>query len=146
MTNKGPQVVPSIVISDTLPGQVQYVVDPTTRSPCRYNATLRVVTCQLGQLAVGRSVTILIMVRPTSSQPFTNCAQVSSTRPDPNTNDNRSCITIQIGTSSSMSIESPATGDSGSVIGYFRSIWGVLADLVVGHIEAALLGEGASGP
>jgi uncharacterized repeat protein (TIGR01451 family) len=136
VANQGPQVAQSVVVSDTLPGQVQYG-GSTPLAACTYNATLRVVTCQLGQLAVGQSATILIMVRPTSSQPFTNCAQVSSTTPDPNANDNRSCITIQIGTSSSLSIESPATGDSGSVTGFFRSIWGVLADLVVGHTQAA---------
>jgi uncharacterized repeat protein (TIGR01451 family) len=138
VTNQGPQVAQSVVVSDTLPGQVLYTGYTTTNGTCTY-ATTRVVTCQLGQVAIGQSVRIgITTVRPTSSgQPFTNCAQVSSTTPDPNANDNRSCITIQIGTSSSMSIESPATGDSGSVIGFFRSIWGVLADLVVGRIEAA---------
>jgi hypothetical protein len=74
---------------------VQYVSSSTTQGTCTYVTKARSVTCGLGQLAAGQSVTVQILVTSTSLQPITNCAVVSSTTPDPDPSNNRSCFILQ---------------------------------------------------
>jgi uncharacterized repeat protein (TIGR01451 family) len=93
-TNRGLTPASNVVISDTLPGEVQYLSSSTIQGTCSYDTATRIVTCQLGQLAPGQSVTAGVGVMPTSLQPFTNCAQVSSTPLDVDLSNNQSCITL----------------------------------------------------
>lgn len=95
VTNPGLIPAQSVVISDTLPSQVRYVRSLARQATCTYDIVTRVVTCRLlGWLAVGQRVTVSIIVTSSSSQPFTNCAQVNSTTPDPDPSNNQSCITL----------------------------------------------------
>jgi uncharacterized repeat protein (TIGR01451 family) len=95
-TNRGPGPAGGVVISDTLPVEVQYVSSSITQGTCTYDAGTRSVTCLLGKpgLDVGKSVTASILVTSTSLQPITNCAQVSSKTPDPDLSNNQSCSTL----------------------------------------------------
>ena len=95
-TNRGPGPADGVVISDTLPVEVQYISSSITQGTCTYDAGTRSVTCLLGKpgLDVGKSVTASILVTSTSLQPITNCAQVNSTTPDPDLSNNQSCITL----------------------------------------------------
>jgi uncharacterized repeat protein (TIGR01451 family) len=96
-TNRGLSPAKDVVISDTLPSEVQYVSSSIMQGMCTYSTSTRIVTCLLGRpgLGVGQTVTASIVVTSTSSQPITNCAQVSSIPPDADPSNNQSCITLQ---------------------------------------------------
>jgi uncharacterized repeat protein (TIGR01451 family) len=83
VTNRGPDPATNVVVTDTLPSGVTFV----SASPgCVHSAG--VVTCNLGTIPAGDSVTITIVVTPTAPGTISNTATVTSDTLDPNTANN----------------------------------------------------------
>jgi|GEM_PF-1749578 len=83
VTNRGPDPATKVVVTDTLPSGVTFV----SASPwCVHSAG--VVTCNLGTIPAGDSVTITIVVTPTAPGTISNTATVTSDTLDPNTANN----------------------------------------------------------
>jgi uncharacterized repeat protein (TIGR01451 family) len=83
VTNNGPDAAANVVVTDTLPSGVTFV----SASPGCVHAA-GVVTCNLGTIAVGDSVTITIVVTVTAPGTISNTATVTSDTLDPNTANN----------------------------------------------------------
>ena len=85
-TNHGPSVASSVTVSDPLPAGTTFVSATTSAGTCSESAGT--VSCSLGDLAVGETVTIVITVTVGASVPagpLTNTATASSPTPDPTT-------------------------------------------------------------
>jgi uncharacterized repeat protein (TIGR01451 family) len=83
VTNLGPDAATNVVVTDTLPSGVTFV----SASPgCVHSAG--VVTCNLGNIPAGDSVTITIVVTVTAPGTISNTATVTSDTLDPNTANN----------------------------------------------------------
>jgi len=83
VTNGGPDAATNVVVTDTLPSGVTFV----SASPgCVHSAG--VVTCNLGNIPAGGSVTITIVVTVTAPGTISNTATVTSDTLDPNTANN----------------------------------------------------------
>jgi uncharacterized repeat protein (TIGR01451 family) len=83
VTNHGPDPATNVVVTDTLPSGVMFV----NASPgCVHSAG--VVTCNLGNIPAGGSVTITIVVTVTAPGTISNTATVTSDTLDPNTANN----------------------------------------------------------
>jgi uncharacterized repeat protein (TIGR01451 family) len=71
VTNNGPGTATGVVLSDTLPGSVIFVSASATQGTCSGTAT---VTCLLGTINAGNTVTVTIQVKPTQAGVITNTA------------------------------------------------------------------------
>ncbi len=105
-TNAGPSVAPNVVYSDTLPAGTTFrsaVVETGTGS-CTLDqeqvegtATLDIVKCSTGALAVGATSSVLITVdTPLDARSITNTGSVGSGGLDPNSPDNASTVTAAL--------------------------------------------------
>jgi len=83
VTNRGPDAATNVVVTDTLPSGVTFV----SASPGCVHAA-GVVTCNLGNIPAGGSVTITIVVTVTAPGTISNTATVTSDTLDPNTANN----------------------------------------------------------
>ncbi len=94
--NAGPTSADNVVVTDTLPGGVAFGSATATQGTC----ATPTVTCNVGTLTNGETVTVTIMVTPTmlitSPVVVTNRAGVSSTTADPSLADNLAMITTTI--------------------------------------------------
>jgi uncharacterized repeat protein (TIGR01451 family) len=93
--NNGPVPATGVGVTDTLPAGVTFVSASSTQGTCT-NAS-GTVTCPVGNLAVGATVTITINVTaPVSPGSITNTAVVAGNEFDPNTANNRASAATQI--------------------------------------------------
>jgi hypothetical protein len=81
-------VATGVQVADTLP-PVAFVSATSTQGACSGTST---VTCSIGMLGVGSSVTITIVVTPQAIGPITNAATVAGDQSDPNPNNNSATI------------------------------------------------------
>ena len=86
VTNNGPAVSTGVTTTDVLPSSVAFVSVTSTAGTCTESGG--VVTCSLGGLAVGQTVTSTIVVIPTAAGAITNAASVSGNEPDPDSSNN----------------------------------------------------------
>ena len=86
VTNNGPGSAASVQLTDSLPVNVQFVSATSTAGSCAQTGST--VTCNLGDLSSGSSVTVTIIVTPKKAGTITNTAQVTSISPDPNAANN----------------------------------------------------------
>jgi len=88
----------NVTLIDTLPANVTFVSATSSQGSCTQSAG--VVTCNIGLMARGREVRVLIVVRPTTAGTLTNMALVEASEPDPNTSNNRATenTTVSSGT------------------------------------------------
>jgi uncharacterized repeat protein (TIGR01451 family) len=90
VTNEGPLSANGVTLTDTLPKNAGFASASTTQGTCAAKPAKRLVTCNLGNLAAGATVTVSISVKPTAKGTIVNTAQVTaSSPPDPNTTNNR---------------------------------------------------------
>jgi uncharacterized repeat protein (TIGR01451 family) len=90
VTNDGPLVASGVTLTDTLPKNAGFGSATTTQGSCTVKPTKRLVTCALGYVATGATITVTISVKPTSKGTITNTAEVRSTSPpDPNAANDR---------------------------------------------------------
>jgi uncharacterized repeat protein (TIGR01451 family) len=86
--NDGPGAATSVTVVDTLPAGTRFVSARTGQGSC--SRAGRKVTCDIGELAAGGSVTVTVVVTaPPRPGRLTSAASVSSAAEDPNAGDNR---------------------------------------------------------
>lgn len=85
ISNSGPDSADNVVMTDTLPAEVSYV---SNDSGCSENSG--VVTCNLGTIPNGSSVTVEIVVTAVTAGQPSNTVTVSSDTIDPNSGNNAS--------------------------------------------------------
>lgn len=91
VTNLGPAVAKDVVVTDTLPASLTFVSATPSVGSCAHAAGI--VTCGLGDMAVGDLVTIAIVTETEALGEVTdlipqNVVEVSSTTPDPDLSNN----------------------------------------------------------
>ena len=99
VTNKGPIVGHRVVLNERLPGQT--IISMTT-SQGGVSLGSGLVTARLGDLAVGASASVTIVVMPTIDGTGPAVATVNGMEVDPNTADNQAVANVQV-------IEPPGT-------------------------------------
>ena len=92
-TNNGPAAATNVMVADTLPPGVSFVSATTTQGNCNGSGP---VNCNLGNLAVGGSAIITIIVTPSASGQITNSATVSASESDFDSTNNTASTTTLI--------------------------------------------------
>ena len=93
MTNKGPSDAQEVKLVDTLPAGLAYV----SSSGASCEAAGQTVTCALGTITAGSSVTVELVTQPAGSRaPTRTRPSVSSTTPDPDPGNNSSEATVKV--------------------------------------------------
>jgi uncharacterized repeat protein (TIGR01451 family) len=100
VTNKGPDVATSTVISDATPVGTTFVVATTSVGTCTAPAVgaTGTLTCKVGSLARGAKVTITMTVKDTlpAGSTLTNTGRASSGTPDPNAINNAATVKTSV--------------------------------------------------
>ena len=99
VTNRGPSDAADVTLTDTLPGSVEFA---SASAGCAEAAGT--VTCALGTLGSGDSVTVSIVVSTTAVSTITNSATVSSSVADPSTGDNTATETTTVSPAADLSV------------------------------------------
>ncbi len=86
VTNNGPAAT-AASLTDTLPDTVLLLSATSTQGSC-IDPPGGTVTCDLGTVTSGATVTVTIVVRPTRLGPITNTVRVAGVQPDPNRTNN----------------------------------------------------------
>ena len=87
VVNNGPETAKSVIVTDTLPENVDFVsAVPDNGSSCSHDSGT--ITCHLGDLADQAMVTIPIVVTPTTGGTFTNNVSVAGNITDSDSNNN----------------------------------------------------------
>ena len=94
-TNNGPQPATGVTMTDTLPNGVTFVSATTPQGSCSETST-GTVTCSIGTLANGASVTITIVGRATRVGGANNTVSIQGNEPDGTANNNTARFTTQV--------------------------------------------------
>ncbi len=117
VSNAGPSQAADVVVTDTLPDGLSFQAE-TSDSRCTVAAA--VVTCSLGDLAVGEvaAFTIGVDVASDATGTLTNAAVVAATTTDPDESDNRSAAPGLVERTSAYELTKvgPATATQGDTI------------------------------
>ena len=97
--NNGPYTGTAVTLTDTLPAAANFA---SASAGCTEAGGT--VTCTLGTMASGDSVTVSIVVRPTVVSTITNTASVSSGVADPSTGDNTATETTTVNPAADLSV------------------------------------------
>jgi uncharacterized repeat protein (TIGR01451 family) len=84
--NNGPSRATGVTVTDNLPGGVSYQSATPSQGSCEHSSGT--VTCNLGAIAGGGSVTVAIQVTPLSDGTITNTASVQGAQTDPSSANN----------------------------------------------------------
>jgi len=97
VTNHGPDKAVGVSVTDQLPKNAGYGSTTTTQGSCTLKPSKTAVVCTVGTMASGGSVTITLVVKPTSKGTITNTATATLTSPtDPNTTNNTATATTTV--------------------------------------------------
>jgi uncharacterized repeat protein (TIGR01451 family) len=91
--NNGPDTAHNVQMSDPLPIQVDFVSVSTTQGTC---IGAQLITCQLGTIASGASVTITIFVKPATTGLIRNTATTVGQEAETNTANNTASTTTLV--------------------------------------------------
>ena len=99
VTNKGPDIAVSTVVSNATPAGTSFVSFMTSAGTCTAPAlgATGTLSCKVGNLASGVKATVTMTVRDTAAagSTLTDTGRASSNTPDPNTKNNN--VTIKTG-------------------------------------------------
>jgi uncharacterized repeat protein (TIGR01451 family) len=93
VTNNGPSPDTNVQVGDPMPINQTYVSSQTTKGTCTGGAIL---SCSLGTLQVGESVTITLVTQPTSTGKQTNTATVVGDLPETNLENNTASASVLV--------------------------------------------------
>ena len=85
--NNGPSTATQVVITDSLPATVTYLSSSSTQGTCSRSG--QVVTCAIGTMAAGATVTVTIRVRPLQPGTILNATAIVGAEAETNTANNR---------------------------------------------------------
>ncbi len=85
--NNGPSTATQVVITDSLPATVTYLSSSSTQGTCSVSG--KVVTCAIGTMPVGATVTVTIRVRPLQPGTIRNVTVIVGAEAETNTANNR---------------------------------------------------------
>ena len=94
VTNLGPDPVSDATVIDILPGSATFVSATPDQGSCEHVAGI--VTCAIGAMSFGQTVTITIIVTPTVVGDAVNNVTVTSSLEDPNTDNNSDTETTDV--------------------------------------------------
>ena len=83
-----------VMLTDTLPSGVTFVSASSTQGTCSQADGM--VTCNLGTVAGGATVTVTIVIQPTQIGTLNNSATVTAAETDPNTSNNSASATTGV--------------------------------------------------
>jgi len=89
----GSTAATGVVVTDTLPGGVNFVSAVPSQGSCSGTAT---VTCNLGTVNGGAGATVTIVVTPTAAATLNNTASVTANEADPNSANNSATATTTV--------------------------------------------------
>jgi len=98
-TNNGPQTADDVIVTDDLPAELIYVSDDFG---CAEAAGR--MTCDLGQLALGQTVTIKVIVAAPTVGNWTNSSEITTSTFDPDPSDNASSADLLVGPAADLMI------------------------------------------
>ncbi len=120
VANNGPSVTGATTVTDTLPTETTFVSATPTAGSCSQAAGT--ITCDLGSMAAGDTVTISVTidVDPSSTGVLTNTATVVGDLPDPNPLDNDDTVATSPSPEADLVIDktAPATYTPGEPVSY----------------------------
>ena len=122
VSNSGPDAASDVTVSDPLPAGTSFVSATTSAGTCNHSSAT--VSCTLGDLAVGATVTIVVTVTvgaSVSPGPLTNTATASSPTPDPTSSNNTATDTTEVVAFADLAVTktaSPATVHAGENVTY----------------------------
>jgi uncharacterized repeat protein (TIGR01451 family) len=90
--NNGPDTDTGVTIADPMPAGNTFVSATTTQGTCTGGAIL---SCNIGTMAAGATVTITLVTTPSTVGAQTNTANVAGSRPETNTGNNSATATVQ---------------------------------------------------
>jgi uncharacterized repeat protein (TIGR01451 family) len=91
--NNGPDAATQVTLADPLPVGTAFVSVSTTQGTCTGGA---LISCNLGTVPTGSTVTITLVVRATQAGTLTNTATVVGKEPESNTANNQATATTQV--------------------------------------------------
>ena len=92
--NNGPDVDTNVNVEDPIPAGNTYVSSSTTVGSCSVAADT--LSCSLGTMQVGDTVTITLVTNPTITGPQVNTAAVSGDLPESDKTNNEATATVQV--------------------------------------------------
>jgi uncharacterized repeat protein (TIGR01451 family) len=96
--NNGPSMANGVTLTDFLPKNAGFGSASSTQGTCSFKPVKRLVTCDLGNIASGATVTVTVTVKATDQKPIINKASVEAASPaDPNLNNNTDTKTTTVG-------------------------------------------------
>ena len=91
--NNGPDAATQVTLADPLPAATSFVSVATTQGSCTGGA---LITCNLGTIAKGATVTITLVVTAQQPGTITNTVTVVGKEPESNTENNRAIATTRV--------------------------------------------------
>ena len=98
VTNNGPEDATNVMVTSPLPFNASLLAFAKTQGNC--NDRFGPFSCDLGNMAVGDSASVTMVVRPLSAGQITSTADVTSTEADPNNADNTAVENIVVNSGS----------------------------------------------
>jgi uncharacterized repeat protein (TIGR01451 family) len=97
VTNKGPSTANGVTATDTMPKNTGFGSVTSTQGSCAPKPHSRLVVCNIGSMGSGGTVTVTLVLKPTTKGSFTNTASVTATSPnDPVSGNNTSSVTTAV--------------------------------------------------
>jgi len=103
VVNNGPSNATGVTVIDTLPSGVTFSSATPTQGTCSFSSPT--VTCNIGAMNSGATVTVSIVVTAGAPAVITNTATVSANEPDPNAANNTAVLTMTITFPTQVSLE-----------------------------------------